>query len=83
MLLNAMYGGLGQSLGAIIGGKMQSKFGTVKTFIYAGVFDSCFVVLLIAYLSVRKESSFKNPQTIVVPKKTTAKKKRKGKSSEK
>merc|ERR1712176_1402011 len=30
MLLNAMYGGLGQSIGAIIGGKMQSKFGTVK-----------------------------------------------------
>eukprot|EP00534_Pseudo-nitzschia_fraudulenta_P010795 CAMPEP_0201203312 /NCGR_PEP_ID=MMETSP0851-20130426/166798_1 /ASSEMBLY_ACC=CAM_ASM_000631 /TAXON_ID=183588 /ORGANISM="Pseudo-nitzschia fraudulenta, Strain WWA7" /LENGTH=595 /DNA_ID=CAMNT_0047491279 /DNA_START=89 /DNA_END=1876 /DNA_ORIENTATION=+ len=67
MLLNAMYGGLGQSLGAIIGGKMQSKFGTVKTFIYAGIFDACFVVMLIAYLSVRKGSSFKNPQTIVAP----------------
>merc|ERR1712113_212143 len=35
MFLNAMYGGLGQSLGAIIGGKLQSKFGTAKTFIYA------------------------------------------------
>ena len=68
MLLNAMYGGLGQSLGAIIGGKMQSKFGTVKTFVYAGIFDFCFVVLLVAYLNVRKNSSFKNPQTIVVPK---------------
>jgi len=76
MLLNAMYGGLGQSLGAIIGGKMQSKFGTVQTFIYAGIFDACFVVLLIAYLSVRKGSSFKNPQTIVVPENTTEKKKK-------
>ncbi len=38
MFLNAMYGGLGQSLGAIIGGKMQSKFGTVKTFVYSGIF---------------------------------------------
>jgi len=74
MLLNAMYGGLGQSLGAIIGGKMQSKFGTVQTFIYAGIFDSCFVVLLVAYLSVRKGSSFKNPQRIVVPKNATEKK---------
>ena len=74
MLLNAMYGGLGQSLGAIIGGKMQSKFGTVQTFIYAGIFDSCFVVLLIAYLSVRKGSSFKDPQRIVVPKNATEKK---------
>jgi len=75
MLLNAMYGGLGQSLGAIIGGKMQSKFGTVKTFIYSGIFDSFFVVLLVAYLSVRKGSSFKNPQTIVIPQNTTVKKK--------
>jgi len=75
MLLNAMYGGLGQSLGAIIGGKMQSKFGTSQTFIYAGIFDSCFVVLLLAYLSVRKGSSFKNPQRIVMPKKTTERKK--------
>ncbi|OEU12306.1 MFS general substrate transporter, partial [Fragilariopsis cylindrus CCMP1102] len=58
MLLNAMYGGLGQSLGAIIGGKMQSKYGTVKTFIYAGIIDAVFVVMLIAYLSVRKDSSF-------------------------
>lgn len=69
MLLNAMYGGLGQSIGAIIGGKLQSKFGTSRTFIYAGIFDGCFAALLIAYLSVRKGSSFKNPQQIVVPKK--------------
>jgi len=66
MLLNAMYGGLGQSLGAIIGGKMQSKVGTVRTFIYAGIFDAFFVVLLISYLSVRKDSSFKHPQRIVL-----------------
>eukprot|EP00535_Pseudo-nitzschia_heimii_P009664 CAMPEP_0197190886 /NCGR_PEP_ID=MMETSP1423-20130617/22429_1 /TAXON_ID=476441 /ORGANISM="Pseudo-nitzschia heimii, Strain UNC1101" /LENGTH=551 /DNA_ID=CAMNT_0042643369 /DNA_START=89 /DNA_END=1740 /DNA_ORIENTATION=+ len=70
MLLNAMYGGLGQSLGAIIGGKLQSKFGTVKTFIYAGIFDAFFVVVLIAYLSARKGSSFKNPQKIVISQKT-------------
>ena len=74
MLLNAMYGGLGQSLGAIIGGKLQSKLGTVRTFIYAGAFDACFVLLLIGYLSVRKGSSFKNPQTIVVPERTSARK---------
>eukprot|EP00980_Cylindrotheca_fusiformis_P023184 scaffold10201_cov119-Cylindrotheca_fusiformis.AAC.1 len=29
MFLNAMYGGLGQSVGAIIGGKLQSKYGTI------------------------------------------------------
>ncbi|KAL3916337.1 MAG: hypothetical protein SGILL_005224, partial [Bacillariaceae sp.] len=65
MFLNAMYGGLGQSIGAIIGGKLQHKFGTVWTFIYAGLFDALFVALVIAYLRIRKESSFKNPQPIV------------------
>jgi len=65
MFLNAMYGGLGQSLGAIIGGKLQHKFGTVWTFIYAGLFDTCFVGMVIAYLRLRKDSNFTNPQPIV------------------
>jgi predicted MFS family arabinose efflux permease len=51
MILNAMYGGLGQSLGAIIGGKMQSKLGTIGTFKYSGLFDLCFVGGLVLYLS--------------------------------
>jgi branched-subunit amino acid ABC-type transport system permease component len=65
MFLNAMYGGLGQSMGAIIGGKLQSKYGTVKTFLYAGFCDVCFVAIVIAYLKFRKNSNFKNPQPIV------------------
>jgi branched-subunit amino acid ABC-type transport system permease component len=65
MFLNAMYGGLGQSMGAIIGGKLQSHFGTVRTFLYAASFDLFFVTLVIIYLNVRKDSSFKNPQPIV------------------
>lgn len=65
MFLNAMYGGLGQSIGAIIGGKLQSKYGTVKTFLYAGICDVFFVALVVAYLKVRKQSNFKNPQPIV------------------
>lgn len=54
MFLNAMYGGLGQSLGAIIGGKLQSKFGTVLTFIYAGAFDLCFVTFFACFLRLRR-----------------------------
>ncbi len=65
MFLNAMYGGLGQSLGAIIGGKLQSKIGTVGTFLYSAFFDLFFVTLVILYLRIRKDSSFKNPQPIV------------------
>jgi branched-subunit amino acid ABC-type transport system permease component len=67
MFLNAMYGGLGQSLGAIVGGKLQHMFGTVWTFIYSGLFDTVFVGLVIVYLRIRKDSSFKNPQQIIVP----------------
>lgn len=65
MFLNAMYGGLGQSVGAIIGGKLQSKFGTVRTFLSSALFDSFFVALVIIYLKLRKDSSFKNPQPLV------------------
>jgi branched-subunit amino acid ABC-type transport system permease component len=64
MFLNAMYGGLGQSLGAIIGGKLQSKVGTVQTFVYSAGADLCFVGLVFAYLSLRKESNFRNPSPI-------------------
>ena len=67
MFLNAMYGGLGQSLGALIGGKLQSKLGTVTTFLYAGTFDLCFVMAVIAYLRIRKSSSFRNPKPLVPP----------------
>ncbi|KAL3781162.1 hypothetical protein HJC23_008064 [Cyclotella cryptica] len=58
MIMNAMYGGLGQSLGAIIGGKMQSKLGTIGTFLYSGLFDLCFVGGLVAYLFSKKDRSF-------------------------
>jgi succinate-acetate transporter protein len=68
-----MYGGLGQSVGALIGGKLQSKYGTVRTFLSAGLFDFCFVAIVIAYLKIRKDSSFKNPQPIVPKAKTEEK----------
>lgn len=64
MFLNAMYGGLGQSLGAIIGGKLQYRFGTVKTFLYSAAFDFAFVCFILVYLSLRKSSNFRDPQPI-------------------
>jgi len=70
MFLNAMYGGLGQSLGAIIGGKLQHRVGTVRTFLYSAAVDLCFVCIVIVYLSIRQDSSFKDPKPIVAqPKK--------------
>ena len=58
LLMNAMYGGLGQSLGAIIGGRLQSNFGTARAFMYSGVFDACFVACLMIYLVSQSERVF-------------------------
>ena len=76
MFLNAMYGGLGQSVGAIIGGKLQHRFGTVRTFAYSAAFDFGFVCLVIAYLSIRKDSNFRDPKAIVAKKKASSKEKK-------
>ena len=62
-----MYGGLGQSLGSIIGGKMQQRYGTVNTFCYSATFDSIFVVFVVMYLYFLKgdaASGFKDPKPI-------------------
>lgn len=64
LIMNAMYGGLGQSLGAIIGGKLQSKFGTVNTFVYSGIFDACFVCALVVYLASVKERAFSTSNVV-------------------
>lgn len=69
-----MYGGLGQSLGALIGGKLQDKFGTVGTFVRAGIFDLTFVVLMVLYLSC-KTTGFRNPQPLKVEASSSSKKK--------
>jgi len=64
MFMNAMYGGLGQSVGAIIGGKLQSMYGTVKTFLYSAAFDLVFICFVTIYLRFRKESNFRDPTPI-------------------
>jgi len=68
LFMNAMYGGLGQSIGAIGGGKLQSKVGTVNTFIYSAAADFLFVIFVTIYLSLRKDSNFRNPQQIQIVK---------------
>jgi MFS family permease len=64
LFLNAMYGGLGQSVGAIIGGKLQDRYGTVRTFKISAAFDFVFVCAVIMYLRFNTKSSFRNPQPI-------------------
>lgn len=67
LFMNAMYGGLGQSLGAIIGGKLQSIYGTTKTFLIAAGFDFVFICLVTVYLRYRGDSNFRNPIPIQSP----------------
>lgn len=64
MFVNAMYGGLGQSLGAIVGGRLQGRYGTVQTFLYAAVVDAALIATLVFYLYVvrKGQSSFRDPR---------------------
>lgn len=62
LLLNAMYGGLGQSLGAILGGRLQEKFGTVQTFRIAGLVDAAIVLVIVLFMG--KRDTFRNPKSI-------------------
>ena len=58
-LLNGMYGGLGQSVGAIIGGNMSRVLGIVRTFSIAAMFDFVLILTLITF-HLRKYYSSKD-----------------------
>lgn len=47
--LNGMYGGLGQSTGALIGGALSHRYGTPKAFILSGCVDIVIVSLFFTY----------------------------------
>ncbi|CAM9093496.1 unnamed protein product [Ascophyllum nodosum] len=52
-LLNATYGGIGQSLGSLIGGSLSARFGTARAFIvYAGV-DGLLLLAFFSFWGVR------------------------------
>ena len=44
-----MYGGLGQSTGALIGGSLSQRFGTPKTFVISAAVDICIVAVFAVY----------------------------------
>jgi len=48
-ILNAMYGGLGQSIGALIGGAMVRHLGIAHTFYRCAAVDAALLVGLVAY----------------------------------
>jgi len=64
LFMNAMYGGLGQSIGAYWGGKLQSNIGTVNTFLYSAAADAVFICFVSVYLNSRKTSNFRDPQPL-------------------
>jgi hypothetical protein len=56
MLLSAVNQGLGNSVGAVIAGKMQASVGTVDTFMYAASVDLFLAMLATLYMSARSDS---------------------------
>lgn len=48
-LLNGMYGGLGQSLGSLIGGDLSRRFGIERTFLYCAAFNMALLVAFLIY----------------------------------
>lgn len=52
-----MYGGLGQSTGALIGGFLSQRFGTPKTFLLAAGVDLCIVLIFTAYWFVHPNAT--------------------------
>ena len=56
-VLNGMYGGLGQSLGALIGGALQVKLGTSHTFYVAALGDSVLLVLTLGWWALNPKTT--------------------------
>jgi hypothetical protein len=56
-LLNGCYAGLGQSIGALIGGAMARKMGISKTFYACGVIDTVCLAIVATYqlIDIRKQ----------------------------
>ena len=52
-ILNAMYGGLGQSIGSLIGGWMSTRVGISRTFLLCGAADLVCLKLFLAYSHVQ------------------------------
>ena len=57
-LLNGVYGGLGQSIGSLIGGMLSKQMGLKKAFFTCGITDLVFLVIFLIYqkhLSMMKQ----------------------------
>jgi MFS family permease len=67
MFVNAMYGGLGQSLGAVLGGRLVDQVGTVRAFGLAAAADGVLAATVAAYFYLWNRKSvdtFRNPEPI-------------------
>jgi hypothetical protein len=64
ILLNAIYSGLGNSIGAMATGSFQVKLGTRQTFLYAAAIDIFFAVFAAVLSVLRKDSNFRTSTPI-------------------
>jgi hypothetical protein len=47
--LNCTYGGLGQSLGSLLGGTLSKQLGIMQTFFLCGLVDSVILMIYLVY----------------------------------
>ncbi len=48
-ILNGIYGGVGQSLGSLIGGELSRRFGIKTSFLYCAIVELIILVSFILY----------------------------------
>lgn len=59
--MNAIYGGIGQSLGSLIGGYLSKHFGIEKTFKYCAVVDFVILAVFLLYQRITDFNQMNNP----------------------
>jgi predicted MFS family arabinose efflux permease len=67
-ILNGIYGGIGQSLGSLIGGELSRNFGIQKAFYYCAFADIVILACFSFYQLIVKLSSKISTTTVKVDK---------------
>ncbi len=70
LLLNGIYNGIGRSIGAIVGGKLQAIFGTNNLFLYCARMNYALALVMGAWYNHQRKSNSSNENLVDADKKT-------------
>ena len=65
MILNAMYDGLGQSLGAVIGGNIQGRYGASFLFLTAAKTNGLMAITCATFFLYRNKTGYRSQETAI------------------